>query len=209
MTDANRCLSYGACILFALALGLLQPGSARARDVMSHTCAMAVGPYQVQFTGYAPETRPSGEFCESIPYAGKTIIAFDQVDAILKRMAMEIRIVRDDRRLGAGARHDQLGDQRDIEAATLFYKGAEVYSSGNATAELAFDKGDYLGVVTLYDPVTRQKFASVFPFSVGYGGFPVSLSWLVRALFIMIVAAGVFWVIEREILPPTGRLALD
>jgi hypothetical protein len=56
-----------------------------------------------------------------------------------------------------------------VEAASIFYKKPEIYVNGTLTLDFTFDKGNYIGIVTLNDPETQQTFTSIFPFSVGYG----------------------------------------
>ena len=172
MINTRILLSCAAGIMFAAAVGWLQPHAALGHGALNmegDTCVMKVGPYKVHFAGYSPETKPSQEFCEDIPDKGKAVIAFDQVEKALRRMSMEMRIVRDDRRLGANARYEQLGDQKSIEASTITYKAPEVYPRGNITVEINLDKGNYIGIVTFLDPETQQQLVSVFPFAVGYG----------------------------------------
>lgn len=193
MINAQKLLLCSASLLLALGIGLSQPSQALAHGALSmegDTCVMQVGAYKVHFSGYAPQTRPSQEFCKDIPDAGKTVIAFDEIDKALRRMAMEVRIVRDDKRLGDSARYEHLGGKQDIETATLIYKPAEVYPRGNATVELDLVKGNYIGVVKLTDPESKQELVSVFPFAVGYGAGKEKIGWLIQALFILGAAGG-------------------
>jgi hypothetical protein len=201
MIHTRKLFICGACLLLALGAGSLQPPKALAHGALSmegDTCVMKAGPYKVHFSGYAPETKPSQEFCEDIPDAGRSVIALDQVDKALRRMAMEVRILRDAKDLGVNARYEQLGGQQDIEAATLIHKAAEVYPRGNATVELDLVKGNYIGYVKLYDPETKGELVSVFPFAVGYGAGKEKLGWLIQAFFGLTAAGGaVYFIVVR------------
>jgi hypothetical protein len=165
-------LLCAAFALSALAFSLLWPDAAVAHGGLSRerdTCVIRLGAYRMHFTGYETETRHSTEFCEDIPDAGKTIIVLDEFSKPMRRMAFDFRVVRDDKKLGAAAQYTQLGELKDIEASSIFYKKPEVYEQGTVTFDFQFDKGNYIGIVTLNDPETKQTFTSVFPFTVGYG----------------------------------------
>lgn len=196
MINAKTFLPYIASMAFVMAAGLLLPHAALGRGALSmesEGCVLKIGPYKLHFTGYAPETKPSQDFCEDIPDAGKTIIAFNQVEKALRRMSMGMRIIRDDKHLGANARYEQLGDQKDIEASTLLYKAPEVYPRGNVTVDLNLDKGNYIGVVTLSDPETNQQFASVFPLGVGFGEEKQNRAFFSMAFLALIGVGGAVW----------------
>lgn len=168
--------SLVACCLPALAAALCllsSAGPASAHGGVSATadrgCLMTIGPYKMNFTGYQPEAAKTETFCDDIPYTGASIVVLDEIDKVLRRMTLEFRILNDVKNLGITAQYHQLGSQEEIEAATLFLKPASTYPQGTVTVETNLDKGRYIGLVTLTDPLTSQKFYSVFPFSVGYG----------------------------------------
>jgi hypothetical protein len=201
MINAKIVLPYIASIAFVMAAGLLPPQAAFGRGALSmegESCVLKIGPYKLHFTGYAPETKPSQDFCEDIPDAGRTVIAFNHAEKALRRMSMGMRIIRDDKHLGANARYEQLGDQKEIEASTLLYKAPEVYPRGNATVELNLDKGNYIGVVTLSDPETNQQFASAFPLGVGFGEEKRNRAFIIMAFLALIgVGGAVYFVALR------------
>jgi hypothetical protein len=188
-------------MLLVMGAAILGPRVAFAHGALSmdgDTCVMKVGPYKIHFTGYAPETKPSQEFCEDIPDSGKAIIAFDQIDKALRRMSMEMRILRDDRRLGANAQYEQLGGEKEIETSTLVHRAPEVYGRGNLTVELDLAKGNYIGLVKMTDPETKQQFVSMFPFAVGYGAGRQSAIWFIEGLLALIgVGGAVYFIVLR------------
>jgi hypothetical protein len=185
----------------ALALGLLQSDSASAHGGVSFEkdmCVMKIGPYKMHFTGYEPETKQSQEFCEDIPDSGKAIIVLDEVDKVLKRMELDFRIVRDDKQLGVNAQYEQLGGPQAIESSSIFYKKPEVYPHGTVTFDLNFDKGNYIGVVTLNDPETKQNFISVFPFSVGFGPARQTRNLIIEVIGALVLGGGILYFTNRR-----------
>jgi hypothetical protein len=172
MHTFTRYMLCSACLSLTLAFCLLQTGAAFAHGGVSHerdTCVVKLGPYKMHFTGYELETKLSREFCEEIPDAGGVIIVLDEFSKVMRHMAMGFRVIRDVKDLGSSAQYEQLGGDKEIESASIFYKNPEVYVNGTLTLDFTFEKGKYIGIVTLVDPETKQTFISSFPFSVGYG----------------------------------------
>lgn len=201
MTINTRYLLSGMTAFLALALGLFQSDSASAHGGVSFErdmCVMKIGPYKMHFTGYEPETKQSQEFCEDIPDTGKAIIVLDEVDKVLKRMELDFRVVRDDKQLGVNAQYEQLGGPQAIEASSMFYKKPEVYPHGTVTFDLNFDKGNYIGVVTLNDPETKQNFISVFPFSVGFGPARQTRNLIIEVIGALVLGGGILYFTNRR-----------
>jgi hypothetical protein len=162
-------------------------------DVVAHggvsmeddACVMQVGPYKAHFTGYQPLLRASQEFCEDIPVAADAIIVLDFIDRPLREMSVDFRVVSDVNRIGVNATYDDLGSDRDIEAATVFYERPAVYPRGSLNIELEFDvAGRFIGVVTARDVKTDRLYRSVFPFSVGVKSWSGATTWLVLVLIV-------------------------
>ncbi len=156
-------------------------------DMQNDVCRMKVGPYAMHFTGYQPERAVSQEFCEDIPYEGKAIIVLDEVDKKLREMPFEFRVLKDVKNLGVTAQLEQLGSKEDIESATIDLHEFKVYPQGTLNFELNFEKGHYIGLVTLKDDSANQEYHCVFPFSVGYGLKLTFLQYVEIAAGILIV----------------------
>lgn len=179
MTPRKRNYLYAVAIA-ALTGGLLHAGPALAHGGVSFdkdACVMKIETYKMHFTGYQPETAKAAEFCEDIPEEGKAIVALDQVDKAMRTMAVDFRVIKDSKKLGVTAQYEQLGGEKDIEADTIFYKKPAVYEHGSMQIDFSASKANYIGIVTLRDPVTNQilvdpntkkELISVFPFSMGY-----------------------------------------
>jgi len=119
-------------------------------------CKLRVGPYMMHFTGYQPQSSPEVEFCEDIPRTGQTIIVLDYIDAKLRDMPVDVRIVRD------------TGNESNLDAITVFHMPAALYPRGNVVVDHTFpEPGKFVGLVTAGDYVSR------FPFAVGTRGMHV------------------------------------
>lgn len=179
MTPRKRNYLYAAAVA-ALAGGLLHAGPALAHGGVSYdkdSCVMKIESYKMHFTGYQPETAKAAEFCEDIPEEGKAIVALDQVDKSMRTMAMDFRVIKDSKKLGVTAQYEQLGGDKDIEADTIYYKKPAAYEHGSVQIDFTAPKGNYIGIVTLRDPVTnavlldpntKKELITVFPFSMGF-----------------------------------------
>ena len=188
-----RCLLGCVSLSLIPMLSLLQTGAAFAHGGLSRAldkCVMQLGPYKMHFTGYETGTEMAREFCEEIPDAGKVLVVLDEFSKPMRRMSVEFRIIRDVKSLGVNAQYEQLGGAKEIDDATLLYKQPEVYENGTLTLDLSFDKGKYIGIVTLIDPETKENYRSVFPFSVGYGA-PSGLVKPILGMGVALILGGV------------------
>ncbi len=115
-------------------------------------CKVQLGSYSMHFTGYQPEVSGSKEFCEDIPETGETVVVLDAIDAALREMPIEVRILRD------------TGEYNDIEAATVLHLAPRRYPTGSVSFEHRFDHpGKFIGLVTAGE---NGEYVSRFPFSV-------------------------------------------
>lgn len=137
------------------------------------TCKLRVGRYVMHFVGYQPDS-PSGpkEFCEDIPETGRTIVVLDYVDAELRDLPTEVRVIRD-----TGAPPQRL------EEVTVLHLPPKIYPTGSLNFEFTFaEPGKFVGLVTVG---SAEKFESRFPFSVGR-----SRSWLHLLVPVALIAGG-------------------
>jgi hypothetical protein len=117
-------------------------------------CKLRVGRYVMHFVGYQPDS-PAGprEFCEDIPDIGRTVVVLDYIDAELRDLPTEVRVIRD------------AGDDADMEQRTVLHLPPRLYPSGSLNFEIEFNEpGKFIGLVSVGD---RDKLVSRFPFSVG------------------------------------------
>lgn len=164
-------LAVAACALPTKA-SFAHGGLAMEQDM----CKLTVGPYTMHFAGYQEDAQRS-EFCEDIPHRGKTIVVLDFVDAALRDMPVEVRVVR---------RTDVPVDQ----APVVFRVPPKVYPNGTMTFTHEFaEDGDYVGLV---NAGPNRRYASAFPFSVGVDRTTPKVAAGVVALLALGVAAFFF-----------------
>ncbi len=132
-------------------------------------CRLRVGPYNIHFVGYQPESSAEKEFCEDIPSTGKTIVVLDYVDQELRSLSAEVRIIRD------------TGTEDNLDGITVFHLPASIYPTGSVHFEHTFSEpGKFIGLVTVHD---KQKLVARFPFSVARSGASWTMyGWIAIAL---------------------------
>ncbi len=152
-------------------------------SIEEDTCVMQIGPYLAHFTGYQPTMRASQEFCEDISMVADAIVVLDFINAPLREMAVDFRVVEDVNDIGITATYADLGTAAEIEAATMFYEKPQHYPRGNINVNLTFaEPGDFIGVVTASDVKTDQSYFSVFPFSVGKTRRFAGFGWIIAPI---------------------------
>jgi len=131
-----------AAILLQLAAPLLLASLLSPRSVDAHggatidkdPCVQKTGGWSVHFTVYEPELDPSGEYCVDVPKAGPVIIVFDLVDLDLRKVPIDLQVVKVD------------GSSQQ----TVHRVAAQAYPTGVLNAEVAFDTpGRYAAILTL------------------------------------------------------------
>lgn len=148
-------------------------------------CKLRIGPYFMHFTGYQPEATSEKEFCEDIPATGHTVVVLDAIDNALREMPMEVRIIRD------------TGDERNLDAITIFRIPPKVYPSGSVSFEYLFDQpGKFVGLVTVTDS-KQQQHLSRFPFAVGGNGFRKYSEYLMIPA-VLLLGAGLYLYAGRK-----------
>lgn len=155
-------------------------------------CKLRIGPYFMHFTGYQPEATSEKEFCEDIPATGHTVVVLDAIDNALREMPLEVRIIRD------------TGDERNLDAITIFRIPPKVYPSGSVAFEHVFDQpGKFVGLVTVTDS-KQQQHLSRFPFAVGGNGFRKYTEYLIIPA-VLLLGAGLYFYAGRKRRPaPKG-----
>jgi hypothetical protein len=155
---STRVLSIGLMVAaFALVSGA--PVAAHGRlGAAEGRCRLFIGPDVMNFTGYLPDASKV-EFCEDIPATGHVIVALDDVEAELRDMKVEVRIVRD---VGSATKEEE-----NLDAVTVAYAEPRYYPTGTINFEHTFDEpGYFVGIVTAHG-VHGERWVSRFPFSVG------------------------------------------
>jgi hypothetical protein len=196
--SSTETLRAGLCRA-TIALGVLWPALVHAHGGVSieeDRCILKIGSYVMHFTGYQPEQTGAQEFCEDIPATGLSVIVLDAVDDALRDMPIEVRILRDVKNLGNGARVADLGAPAEIAAATIAHLPPATHGTGSLTLKYPFTTaGRYIGYVRA-EPKTGGPIESVFPFAVGRG----SRQWRIYGAVIagtVALAAGLFALATR------------
>ena len=155
-------------------------------SIQGNKCILSVGAYSMLFTGYQPKT--SGEeFCDDIPQSGKTIIVLDFIDPVLRSMEVDYRVIKDVNNIGITATEDDLGNSEDIAAATLIYLPPKIHDRGTFMMQHDFQKGNYIGLVTIKNKTTGASYTSVLPFSVDQN---IIKAWHILLAILLLFVAG-------------------
>ena len=152
-----------ACVcVVMLVIGVIFSTQAHAHGGLAladDMCKLRVGPYNMHFTGYQPDSTRNKEFCEDIPATGRTVVVLDYMEDALRPLPTEVRVIKD------------TGSEQDLQAITVLHLPPKVYPAGTVNFEYNFSQpGKFVGLVTVGD---KQELVSRFPFSVGETKIPL------------------------------------
>jgi hypothetical protein len=174
----------GVCFLM-LAIGVPFSTQAQAHGGLAlaeDMCRLTIGPYNMHFTGYQPDSTRNKEFCEDIPATGRTVVVLDYMEDALRPLPTEVRVIRD------------TGSEQDLQAITVLHLPPKVYPSGSVNFEYNFDKpGKFVGLVTVGGKVEH---VSRFPFSVGETKIPLPPSYFMIAFAGVAVVGVIFFALR-------------
>jgi hypothetical protein len=167
--------------LLAIFAGAL-PSGADAHGGVSidkDPCVRKSGDWSVHFTVYEPQFNPAEEYCADVPKAGSMIVVFDLVDQELRKVPLDLEIVK----LAGSARESV------HRVNSRSYPNGVINTELNVTAP-----GRYAAILT---PEGRP--AIVFPMRVEMGT-PVWM-WLVP---LVLVAPVLYYWSQRRTPPPAA-----
>ncbi len=152
-----------ACVcVVMLVIGVIFSTQAHAHGGLAladDMCKLRIGPYNMHFTGYQPDSTRNKEFCEDIPATGRTVVVLDYMEDALRPLPTEVRVIKD------------TGSEQDLQAITVLHLPPKVYPAGTVNFEYNFDQpGKFVGLVTVGD---KKELVSRFPFSVGETKIPL------------------------------------
>lgn len=149
-----RMLAPVLIVLGVLAFRLYIGSEKLQKDV----CILHFGENVMGITAYQPDgTRD--EFCNDIPFVGRTLIVFDAAQHDLRKMDTEIRILRE-----VSPEEEKKVNLNDITEA---YLPPRKYPGGTVVFDHIFaEPGKFVGLVTVTDE-HRQRWTDRFPLSVG------------------------------------------
>jgi len=157
-----------------------------ARTVLAHggatidkdPCVQKSGNWPVHFTVYEPDLDPSGEYCADVPKAGPMIVVFDLVDLEMRKVPIDLRVVK-------------LGGDSQVD---VHHVAAKTYPKGVVNAEVSVaEPGRYAAILT-----AEGRPPVVFPMRVEMT-MPVWM-WLVP---LVAVAPILYYWSQRRTPPPT------
>jgi hypothetical protein len=166
-------------------IGNLVALAATSQPVLAHgglsieqdKCVLRVGTHLIHFTGYQPQETTTQEFCEDIPKTGKTIVALDYVDPMMRKVPVEVKILRVVDRW-----------QSDEAQPVEFSIEPAAYPTGTIHFEHDFlEPGQYVGLVTAKEAGMDQ--VGRFPFAVGKAWPPwLRAGWKIVAVMALGIA---------------------
>lgn len=191
------------CLLWLLLLAAAPVLGGGGVVLENDTCIINIGFYRAHFTAYQPETRGDEEFCEDLPDTGEALFVLDYLHDSMQEVPVDFRIIRDATGLGEFTRLEDVQALGDLEPLTVFYRPPTVEPDASYQVSHDFvEPGTYVGIVTAGHPTKDKTYTSVFPFTVGMGGFPYL--WLGAALALFAGAGALAWLWLRP-----GRAAGD
>jgi hypothetical protein len=184
-----RQTSWGlAALALVLILSLAGGRTAAAHGGLSaeaDTCVLRFpgASYKMHFAGYQPNSQQK-EFCEDIPERGRTIVAIDYFSPELRRMEVELRIIR--------STNDYSAESKNVDSITELYLPPQKRPTGTFNFEHNFEEGKYVGLLKLRDE--SGEHISRFPFAVGVAGTPHSIHYSLMFLLLIACGGAVIWV---------------
>ena len=149
-------------------------------------CNILVGHERVHFTAYTPKFS-NKEYCQSIPHLGATNLVFDYDGKGLRNLTVEFEVT------------------KEPEGTRIYYQEPTKIKSGTVNGVVDFSKfgaGNYLAHVAI---VHKDKsIDSHIPFSVGLEE-ESSDNLPMKALFIVVLIAAVFYLMKRAANKPVAR----
>ena len=159
-------------------------------------CVIKVNYLRAHFKIYQPRVSGHEQFCEDLPAATESVFVMEFMHDALQTMPIDFRIVRDVTGQGRFARLEDIEKIDDLEAATVFYRSAQIEPDVYSVVHTFENEGDFIGIVSASNTDTGEVYAAVFPFEVGFTG----LGYLPLFGGLIILAQLGYWLI-------TGQLA--
>lgn len=157
-----------ASIVFALPQSVAAHGSVTNEDDL---CAIEIGYLRAHFKIYLPATRGHDDFCEDLPATGKATFVMEYIHRGLGELPMEFRIIENVTGMGRFTKTQHVDEISNLDAITEFLVPMALHPDV-FTVMHEFDvSGEYVGIVTVDDPVNGKQHHAVFPFEVGFTGF--------------------------------------
>ncbi|MFH0351861.1 MAG: hypothetical protein ACHBMF_08055 [Chromatiales bacterium] len=171
---------------------LLVSHTAVAQSETSEKCMRKIGAYALNFNAYQAATG-SNRFCEDIPLTGPTVLTLDFVDAELRQMPAEARLLEVESWPAA------LDGSSDGKALVLQRLPSKTYSSGLIEIDHTFKGPGYFVEVVSIEAPGGKKHLLRFPFQVAVGLDWSGLGlWAAISAVLVLIAGAAFWFFRRK-----------
>ncbi|NNF50867.1 MAG: FixH family protein [Gammaproteobacteria bacterium] len=153
-------------------------------------CLIRIGYYSAHFKVYLPGKHGHKQFCEDLPATGESIFVMEYEHSGLGNVPIDFRIIRNITGQGRFTQLRHVNAIADLDAHTV-YRLPPTIQPDVFTAMYTFDeRGNFVGIVTVKEPVTGQALTAVFPFAVGFTGFGY---WPLLVLAIVLLQLNYLW----------------
>ena len=189
--NRNQHTSWGSAVLaIVLIFSLVGGRNAAAHGGLSaeaDSCVLRFPgtPYKMHFAGYQPNSQQK-EFCEDIPERGRTIVALDYFSPELRRMEVELRVIRNT--------SDPSAESKNVDAITEIYLPPQKRPTGTFNFEHTFEEGNYVGLLTLRDG--SGEHISRFPFAVGQVSMQHTIHLALMFLMLLVGGGTAIWLVR-------------
>lgn len=180
-------------VLFALLASVALPTLVFAHGSVtpdSDSCIIQIGFYKAHFKIYQPETRAHSDYCEDLPDAGPSLFVMEYAHSGLGEVAIDFRIIENVTGKAQFATLEDIEDIADIDAITVYHHPAAVQRDVFIVSHEFEDTGEFIGLVTLVNPLTGNVYNAVFPFEVGYWSFGY---WPLILLAALVLQVNYLW----------------
>lgn len=160
-------------MVFLFLLFALQPQAYAHGGVVEENdiCVIKVNFLRAHFKIYQPRVTGHEQFCEDLPAATESVFVMEFLHDALQTMPIDFRIVRDVTGKGRFARMEDIEEIDDLDAATVFYRPAQLEPDVYSVVHTFENEGDFIGIVSATNADTGEVYAAVFPFEVGFTGW--------------------------------------
>lgn len=186
-------IRHGMAVLFLLLAtysNVLAHGGVVEEDDI---CVIKVNYLRAHFKIYQPRVSGHEQYCEDLPVAAESVFVMEFMHDALQTMPIDFRIIRDVTGKGRFARMEDIERIDDLDAATVFYRPAELEPDVYSIVYTFEGEGDFVGIVSARNTDTGEVYAAVFPFEVGFTGWgywPFIIGLLVVIQFQYLVMSG-------------------
>ncbi|NNF52392.1 MAG: hypothetical protein HKN59_08135, partial [Gammaproteobacteria bacterium] len=183
-----KILSLIAIAAAALAATVLSPPALAHGSVTPEEdlCLIRIGYYSAHFKIYLPQQRGHKQFCEDLPATGESIFVMEYEHSGLGDIPIDFRIIQNVTGQGRFTQLKHVAAIADLDAHTVYHLPGAIQPDVFTAMHDFKERGDFVGIVTVNEPVSGQTLTAVFPFAVGFTGFGYWPLLVIAALLIQL-----------------------